>query len=63
MTDYHAFGEINNTTTAAIIETGFLATDRQFLLDHTDLVAEGIREGVLCFVRNEPVSLTPTPNP
>jgi N-acetylmuramoyl-L-alanine amidase len=63
MTDYHAFGEIDNSTTAAIIETGFLATDRQFLLDHTDLVAEGIREGILCFVRNEPVSPTASPNP
>lgn len=63
MTDYHAFGEINKLTTAAIIETGFLATDRTFLMNQTDKVAEGIREGVLCFVRNEPVSLTPTPKP
>lgn len=64
MTDYHAFGEINvKLTTAVIIETGFLATDRQFLTEKTDVVAEGIREGILCFVRNEPVSLTPTPKP
>jgi N-acetylmuramoyl-L-alanine amidase len=63
MTDYHAFGEINKTTTAAIIETGFLATDRDYLMTHTDKVAEGIREGVLCFVRNEPVSITPTTKP
>ena len=63
MTDYHAFGEINKSTTAAIIETGFLATNRQYLLEHTDRVAEGIREGVLCFVRNEQVSPTITPNP
>jgi N-acetylmuramoyl-L-alanine amidase len=63
MTDYHAFGEINPLTTAAIIETGFLATDRQFLIEHTDKVAEGIHQGILCFVRNEPVSITPTPKP
>jgi N-acetylmuramoyl-L-alanine amidase len=63
MTDYHAFGEINKSTTAAIIEAGFLATDRQYLLDHTDKVAEGIREGILCFVRNESISATPTTKP
>ena len=63
MTDYHAFGEINKQTTAAIIETGFLATDRKFLMEQTDKVAQGIHEGILCFVRNEPVTLTPTPKP
>lgn len=63
MTEYHAFGEINKLTTAAIIETGFLATDRKFLLQNTDKVAQGIRSGLLCFVRNEPVSSTATPKP
>jgi len=63
MTEYHAFGEIDPSTTAAIIETGFLATDRKFLLENTDTVAKGIRDGVLCFVRNEPVSITPTAKP
>jgi N-acetylmuramoyl-L-alanine amidase len=56
MTRYHAFGEINASTTAAIIETGFLNLDREFLLTQTDKVAQGIRDGVLCFIRNEPVS-------
>jgi N-acetylmuramoyl-L-alanine amidase len=63
MTDYHAFEEIDKTTTGAIIETGFLATDRAFLLGQTDKVAQGIRDGVLCFVRNEPVSIIPTAKP
>jgi N-acetylmuramoyl-L-alanine amidase len=63
MTDYHAFDEIDKTTTAAIIETGFLATDREYLQAHTDKVAQGIRDGILCFVRNEPVSITPTAKP
>lgn len=63
MTDYHAFDEIDPSTTAAIIETGFLATDRTYLLQNTDQVAQGIRDGVLCFVRNEPVSITPTAKP
>jgi N-acetylmuramoyl-L-alanine amidase len=63
MTNYHAFDEIDKSTTAAIIETGFLATDRAFLLGQTDKVAQGIREGILCFVRNESISVTPTGKP
>jgi N-acetylmuramoyl-L-alanine amidase len=63
MTEYHAFNEINPSTTAAIIETGFLATDRKYLMEHTQTVAQGIRDGILCFVRNESVSITPTPKP
>lgn len=61
MTDYHAFNEINVNTTAAIIETGFLNLDRQILTEKTDLVAEGVTQGILCFLRNENVSPTPTP--
>ncbi len=55
MRDYHSFSEINNVTTAAIIETGFLNLDRQFLTEHTDKVAKGITDGILCFIRNESV--------
>jgi N-acetylmuramoyl-L-alanine amidase len=55
MRDYHSFSEINNVTTAAIIETGFLNLDRQFLTEHTDKVAKGVTDGILCFVRNESV--------
>jgi N-acetylmuramoyl-L-alanine amidase len=61
MTDYHAFNEINSNTPAAIIETGFLNLDRDILLNHPDIVAQGITEGILCFIRNEPIS-TPVPD-
>jgi N-acetylmuramoyl-L-alanine amidase len=61
MTDYHAFNEINVNTTAAIIETGFLNLDRQMLTEKTDLVAQGVTQGILCFLRNENVGPTPTP--
>ncbi len=60
MTSYHAFNEINPLTPAAIIETGFLNLDRQILTQHTDLVAKGVSDGILCFVRNEDVAPTPT---
>lgn len=58
MLEYHIFNEIYNQTPAAIIETGFLNLDRQFLTEHTDLVAKGVADGILCFVRNESVNVT-----
>lgn len=62
MTYYHAFDEIHTETTAAIIETGFLNLDRQMLTQHPDLVAQGIVDGLLCYIRNENVATTqPTP--
>lgn len=60
MTSYHAFGEIDSNTPAAIIETGFLNLDRDLLEKHPDLLAEGIGEGILCFLHNEDVT-PPTP--
>ena len=63
MTEYHAFNEIHSETTAAIIETGFLNLDREILTKKTDLVAQGVASGILCFVRNEDVPLIPTVTP
>ncbi len=60
MTNYHAFTEINANTPAAIIEAGFLNLDRQILTQQTDLVAQGIAAGILCYVRNEAVPQTET---
>jgi N-acetylmuramoyl-L-alanine amidase len=56
MTSYHAFGEIHHDTTAAIIETGFMNLDRQILTEQPDLIARGVVNGILCFVRNEDLS-------
>lgn len=56
MTDYHAFSEINELTPAAIIETGFLNLDRQFLTQNPDRAAQGIVNGIMCFLNNEDVS-------
>jgi len=64
MTSYHAFGEIDETTTAAIIEIGFLNLDREYLTNNTEAVASGILSGVICFLNNESVVLpTPTNQP
>lgn len=64
MSDYHAFSEINPDTPAAIIETGFLNLDRQILTQKPDLIAQGVTNGLLCFLKNEPISIqeiTPSP--
>lgn len=52
----HAFEELNENTTAVIIETGFLNLDRQLLTNQPELVAQGITDGILCYVFNEDAS-------
>lgn len=61
MTDYHSFSEIDPNTIAAIIETGFLNLDGDYLTTHTDKVADGIVQGILCFINNENIEPTPFP--
>lgn len=56
MTSYHAFNEIYTDTPAAIIETGFLNLDRVILTKEPERVARGVADGILCFVRNEPIN-------
>lgn len=56
MTSYHAFDEIHHETPAVIIETGFLNLDRQILTRYPDRVAQGITDGILCYIRNENVN-------
>ena len=63
MREYHAFREIDPNTVAAIIETGFLNLDREILTKHTDRIAEGVVEGILCFANNENIAPTPLPSP
>lgn len=50
MTQYHAFTEIASTTPGAIIEIGFMLTDREILTKKTDLLAQGIVNGIECFL-------------
>ena len=63
MTDYHAFSVVNQFTTAAIIETGFLNLDREILVNRPDQVSDGILSGILCFVNNESIEMMPVPGP
>jgi N-acetylmuramoyl-L-alanine amidase len=50
MTEYHAFHKISPLTPAAIIEIGFLGTDRALLTEHPELAAKGVADGVTCFL-------------
>lgn len=55
MTEYHAFDEINPQTPAVIIEIGFMNLDYELLTKRPDLVARGITDGILCYIRNESI--------
>ncbi len=50
MTDYHAFREIAVGTPAIIIETGFMNLDRELLTERSDIPANAITEGILCYI-------------
>ena len=50
MTEYHAFYEIEPQTPGAIIEIGFMAADRRLLTRRQDRVAQGIVDGLICFL-------------
>jgi len=63
MREYHAFREIDPSTVAAIIETGFLNLDREILTKRTNDVAAGVVDGILCFANNENIEPTPAPSP
>lgn len=56
MTGYHAFEEISADTTAAIMEIGFMNLDRLIMTQQPDVLAEGVSQGVLCFIYNEDAS-------
>jgi N-acetylmuramoyl-L-alanine amidase len=53
MTGYHTFYDIDGRTPGAIIETGFLWLDRELLTRYPDLVAQGIVDGVVCYIEGE----------
>jgi len=51
MTQYHVFNTIAPQTPGAIIEIGFMLTDRELLTGQPELVAQGIVDGIHCFLR------------
>jgi N-acetylmuramoyl-L-alanine amidase len=61
MSSYHAFDEISKDTTAAIIEVGFLNLDRDILTQGVDRIAQGVADGILCYINNEGIPFAGTP--
>lgn len=56
MTGYHTFNEVSADTPTAIIELGFMNRDRLILTTQQPLVAQGIINGILCFLEPEDVT-------
>jgi N-acetylmuramoyl-L-alanine amidase len=54
---YHAFREVNANTPAAIIEVGFMNLDRDMITNNSSTVAQGVANGILCYVRNESLGI------
>jgi N-acetylmuramoyl-L-alanine amidase len=61
MSSYHAFEEIDETTPAVIIETGFMNLDREFLTKQPEVATDGIVAGLVCYLKNESVESSPVP--
>ena len=55
MTSYHVFDEIDPYTTAGIIEIGFMNLDQEILTTKPELLAQGIVDGISCYMNNEEV--------
>lgn len=53
MAEYHTFREVNPDTPTVIIETGFMNLDADIIIRQPQIVASGIADGILCYVRNE----------
>lgn len=58
MADYHAFREIAPGTQAIIIEIGFMNLDRELLTTSADIPAEGIANGIMCFLESRQVQVS-----
>jgi len=60
MTKYHAFRSISPQTPAAIIEMGFMGSDRELLTQRQDLVVQGIVDGIVLFLDTGEEEASPT---
>lgn len=51
MTDYHAFRALPRGVPAIILEVGFLNLDRAVLTENAHVAAEGVTNGILCYLQ------------
>jgi N-acetylmuramoyl-L-alanine amidase len=61
MTSYHTFREVSDDTPVAIIEIGFMFADRQILTQGRETLADGIANGLLCFLEANSVDAPTLP--
>lgn len=61
MTEYHTFSEVSIDTPTAIIELGYMRNDRAILTGNQDLLAQGIANGIRCFLRPDLYSTANVP--
>ena len=52
MIHYHAFRDVSNDSPAILLEMGFMFNDRDLLTIRADTAAQGISNGILCFVQS-----------
>jgi N-acetylmuramoyl-L-alanine amidase len=52
MANYHAFYKISSGTPAIIIEIGFLHLDRERLTFGSDILVQGLADGIMCFLND-----------
>ena len=60
---FYAYNMINDYTTASIIETGYLNLDYRVLTEKTGKIAQGIADGILCYINNETVTESDSSKP
>jgi N-acetylmuramoyl-L-alanine amidase len=63
MTDYHIFSKINARTPGAIMELGFMFNDREILTTEQDKIAQGVVDGIVCFLQDGGGVVPITPEP
>ncbi|MFZ1755081.1 MAG: N-acetylmuramoyl-L-alanine amidase [Caldilineaceae bacterium] len=59
MIDYHVFRKIDRSTPALILEMGFLGGDGHLLTEGADTVAQGVADGISCFLTASSPERTP----
>lgn len=52
MVHYHAFGDVSSDSPALLLEMGFMYNDRDLLTNRSSTVAQGITNGILCFIQS-----------
>jgi N-acetylmuramoyl-L-alanine amidase len=62
MTKFHTFEEVHVDTPTLIMEPGYLNLDRELLTKSPEKVAKAITDGLLCYLKNQPMLPTPTPS-